>query len=184
MEKALNWLVLGLLLAAGPVLADCYLADQDSGRLEFAGVADGAGFTGHFGEFSVRLCMEGDDLSSAQIEVQIQTGSADTGNRMRDGELHGKNLFSVAEFPQSTWTSGEIAASGEGWLAQGELALRDVRRNQPVQLQFSGGDAPVLSGRAEILRLDWNVGLGPDFSDPDFVRNRVDLSFELKLRPE
>lgn len=179
MEKGLKVLLLALLLVAGSSFADCYRADQDSGRLEFEGVADGSGFSGSFGEFEVQLCMD-ESLADAEIRVTVKTGSADTGNRLRDGELHGKNLFAVDTFPESTWVSTAIEADGDGFVAEGDLTLRDITKNQTVKLQLDGN---VLTGSANILRLDWGVGQGADFEDPDFVRNRVDLSFELALEP-
>src|SRR5690625_5681731 len=115
MEKGLKISLLALLLIAGSSFADCYRSSDLSGRVEFEGVADGSGFTGSFGEFEVSLCMD-ESLADAEIRVTVKTGSADTGNRLRDGELHGKNLFAVDAFPESTWTSASIEADGDGFV--------------------------------------------------------------------
>jgi polyisoprenoid-binding protein YceI len=102
---------------------------------------------------------------------------------MRDSELRGESFFHVEEYPEATWESGDIAADGDGFVAEGTLTLRGIEKNQPVRLELSGSQPPVLSGRAEILRLQWNVGTGEDYEDTDFLRNRVDLEFELQLQP-
>ncbi|WP_376696320.1 YceI family protein [Wenzhouxiangella sp. EGI_FJ10305] len=177
-------IVLALLMLPGLSLADCLRADQEDGELKFIGVADGNRFTGEFGEFEVSLCMDKQELKSAGIEVIVKTASADTGDGQRDSELHGENFFHVEEYPEATWESTEIRADGDTFVAEGKLTLRGMTSDQPVRLELTDDEPPVLSGSAEIMRLDWNVGTGDeDFEDTDFIRNRVDLEFELQLQP-
>lgn len=184
MAKGLKIAALALLMLSGVSLADCLKATGDDGELKFIGVAEDNRFTGEFGEFEVSLCMDGRDLAKAGIEVVVNTASADTGDSQRDSELHGENFFHVEEYPEATWKSTEIRADGDAFVAQGELTLRGITSDQPVRLRLEGQDSPVLSGSAEIMRLDWNVGTGDeDFEDTDFIRNRVDLEFELQLQP-
>jgi len=182
MAKKLMVAGLTLLMLQGPALADCFRADQDSGRIEFTGVVEGHAFTGEFGEFEVSLCMSGPDLTAAEIRVVVKTASADTGNRQRDNELHGENFFHVEKYPEAIWESDTIRAGTEGFVADGTLTLRGITADQAVRLSLSDGAPPILSGSAEVLRLNWNVGTGDeDFEDTDFIGNRVDLAFELQL---
>src|SRR5699024_9738731 len=53
MAKRMNMLMLALAMLPGLALADCFRANQDDGKIEFTGVAEGSAFTGHFGEFEV-----------------------------------------------------------------------------------------------------------------------------------
>lgn len=172
-----------LLMLPGLCLADCFKANQDDGELVFIGVAEGSRFSGAFGEFTVTLCMDGRDLTTAGIEVVVKTASADTGNDDRDSELLGENFFHVGEYPKATWESTDIRAEGESFVADGQLTLRGITADQAVRLKLSDESPPVLSGSAEIMRLNWDVGIGEDFEDTDFIRNRVDLEFELQLQP-
>ncbi|RFF26610.1 YceI family protein [Wenzhouxiangella sp. 15190] len=177
-------MMLALLMLPGLSLADCFRADQEDGELKFIGAAEGNRFTGEFGEFKVSLCMDARDLESAGIDVVVKTASADTGDGQRDSELHGENFFHVEEYPEATWESTDIRADGEAFVAEGDLTLRGITGDQTVRLRLSDDKPPVLSGSAEIMRLDWNVGTGDeDFEDTDFIRNRVDLEFELQLQP-
>ncbi|MGY6554033.1 MAG: YceI family protein [Wenzhouxiangella sp.] len=182
-----RFLTLPVLLLAGvlPLQAaaelSCFRADGDSGELNFRGEVEGTGFSGFFEDFRVRLCMHDEQLESAEIEVTVQMAAATVGNRQGDEALRGQYMFAVNQFPEAVWRSDSIAASGDGYRAQGQLSLRDISADQPVTLKLERqGDALWLSGTAEILRLDFNVGLG-EFEDPDFVRNRIDLRFELEL---
>lgn len=187
MARMNKCLALALLMAvAGPVLAGeaCYSADQQSGELRFSGLAEGAPFRGQFREFAVRLCLDGEDLSTAAIAVTVKTGSADVGNRDGNQALKDTEFFAVEQFPQATWRSSGIARGDNGYVAEGELAIKSIVAPQAVNLALDTGSEPwVLSGSAEIMRLDWEVGVG-EFEDTDFIRDRVDLRFELKLQEE
>lgn len=183
MEKELKVAALALLMLPGLALADCFEANQDDGELKFVGVAEGSRFTGEFGEFTVSLCMDERDLSTAEIEVVVKTASADIGDQRGNRELLGENFFHVEEYPEATWKSAGIREEGDAFIAEGKLTLRGITSDQPVRLQLSGDKPPVLSGSAEIMRLNWDVGIGEDFEDTDFIRNGVDLEFELQLQP-
>ena len=176
---------LTLLLAGPATAANCYLADQDSGELVFSGEAEGNRFEGRFREFTVQLCHDNDDLTTAEIEVEIATGSATVGNRQGDRELLGEDLFAAERFPRAFWVSGEIESEGDGrYLAEGELNLRQISASQPVHLQMAmDGDQLNLSGNAEIERLAFDVGQG-EFADPEFITPVIRLNFELVLSPE
>ena len=187
MAKIVKWLIGAIALCAPlTVLAGetCYIADSDSGELKFSGVAEGTPFRGQFGEFSVRLCLEGENLSTADIEVTVKTGSADVGNRDGNQALKDGEFFAVDRFPEASWTSTDIVADGDGYRAEGELSIKTVSSPQAVAMSLDTGSDPwELSGHAEIMRLDWNVGTG-EFEDTDFIRDRVDLRFQLELQPE
>lgn len=187
MAKTMNWMTaLAAMTLAGYALADhtCYTADHNSGELGFSGVAEGTPFRGDFGQFHVRLCLDGDDLSTGQIEVTVKTGSTDVGNRDGNQALKDGEFFAVDRFPEATWKSGAIGADGDEYLAEGELSIKEVSASQPVGLSLDTESEPwTLSGGAEIMRLDWEVGVG-EFEDTDFIRNRVDLRFELELKPD
>jgi len=162
----------------------CFHGDADGGELAFTGAVAGSSFTGLFGEFTVEVCMADGDLSSGQIEVVVKTASADTGHRDRDAELLGEKFFHVERYPQAIWQSESIESQGDGFRVEGRLKLRGISATQPVTLTVarSGGDLRLV-GSAEILRLDYNVGTDdPDFEDAEFIRNRVDLRFDLALQ--
>ncbi|WP_018233892.1 YceI family protein [Thioalkalivibrio thiocyanodenitrificans] len=170
------------LSAAAPASAGshCYRADANSGELLFDGVLEGTPFTGRFRAFSVVLCLENEDLTSARIRVTVDPGAADTGNRQGNEAMRGEEFFHVARFPEAVWTSRDLHPVGDGYLAEGELTVRDISAPQSVHLRYQPGDPARLSGHAEIMRLDWRVGTG-EFEDPEFIRNRVDVRFELTL---
>lgn len=175
---------LALFSTSGFAETSCYRANGDSGELNFRGLADGAPFSGFFEDFDVTVCLQALDLTTAEIEVRVHTGSATVGNRQGDEALRGDELFAPERFPEAVWRLAGVTASDPGFEARGELRLRDVTGKQAVHLQLEQADKDVwLSGHAEIQRLDYNVGLG-EFADTEFIRNRVDVRFELRLEPD
>ncbi|MEE4331339.1 MAG: YceI family protein [Wenzhouxiangella sp.] len=162
---------------------DCYQANAGDGELRFSGVADGSPFSGEFGEFDVTVCLSDGSLAGGEIRVIVATASASVGNSMGDRALKDEELFFVERFPEAVWTSERIAADGEGFLAQGRLNLRGISADQTVRLRMTdNGESMRLAGGADILRLDYRVGLG-EFEDTEFIHNAVDLEFDLELRP-
>lgn len=175
--------LLSATLGMMPAMADkcCYTADADSGELAFSGVVEGDSFRGQFEEFSVEMCLNHADLTSAQITVSVATASGDVGNRDGNQALKDEEFFAVERFPEATWKSTTIEAADNGYIARGELTIRDISAEQQVEMQLDASeDGFVLSGSAEIMRLDWQVGTG-EFEDTEFMRNRIDLEFNLKL---
>ncbi len=161
----------------------CFAADGDSGELNFRGEVEGTAFSGFFEDFSVRVCMEDERLETAEIEVTVKMAAATVGNRQGDEALRGRDMFAVDRFPEASWRSADVEAANGAYRANGQLSIRDISAEQPVNLRLErDGEQLWLSGDAEIMRLDFNVGLG-EFEDPDFVRNRIDLRFELQLTP-
>ncbi|MDT8409100.1 MAG: YceI family protein [Wenzhouxiangellaceae bacterium] len=179
---------LGLLLAANAGAEECFSGDQQSGYLEFRGAVEGSGFSGRFERFDVRYCMPENDPAAGEIEVRVDLSSADSSNRDRDETLKGEEFFHIEQYPESTWTSTDIKPQGDGFLANGELRLKGSSADQQVEFTLQS-DADVRSlrgsfvmlGDAQVDRQRFDVGTG-EFADPEFVRNRVDVSFEIELQ--
>ncbi|OOG22199.1 hypothetical protein B1C78_15510 [Thioalkalivibrio denitrificans] len=167
--------------AASPA-EQCYRATAEQGELLFDGVLEGTPFTGRFRRFTVDMCLDNDDLSTANIHVAVDTGSGDTSNRQGNAALRDEEFFDIARFPEGTWTSTTIRRDGDAYVAEGTLTVRDISASVPVRLELQPGDPPQLSGEAQLLRLDFQVGTG-EFEDTEFLRNRVDLRFRMLLEP-
>ncbi len=177
-----------LLLFAGSAGAEnCYSGGSDSGFLEFRGAVEGSGFTGRFGDFEVRYCMTEGGPADGSIDVAVRLASAESGNNDRDETLIGPEFFHVERFPEATWSSTALRAAGDAYEADGELTLRDITADQSIVFRLvPDGEGLVaageftMAGSSEIERLRFDIGTG-EFADPEFVRNRVDVRFEVRL---
>lgn len=167
----------------------CYFGDAaNGGRLEFRGAVDGTEFSGRFETFSVRYCMPDGAPEAGGIEVQVELASADSRNRDRDEALLGEEFFDVERFPRSTWTSSAIEPVSTGYRADGVLDLKGVRADQAILFELTPDGESIrargrflLDGSAEVDRQRFAVGTG-EFADPEFVRDRIELAFEVELK--
>ena len=171
-----------VLLLAGPAFATDYVQAPGS-TLAFATAYEGEVFSGHFGQFTTTVSFDPQHPEAAKLEVVIPLGSAGTGNPDRDQALLGPDFFSVDKFPQARYSATGFRALGDGdYAADGTLTLRGV--SQPVTLTFhwTGGANPVLTGKASVQRLAFNVG-GGDWADVSLIPDAVAVSTRVNLRP-
>lgn len=189
MNAGFTSLVALLLALSGGVAAmqECFRGGAETGELTFSGAVEGTGFIGRFGEFSVDYCMPESGPADGRIEVRVQLSSADTENRERDETLKGKAFFAVEQYPEAVWTSRSISPRADGYVAEGQLELKGIGAPQTVNFTLTpDGDDLLASGEftmrgdAEVDRSRFDVGTG-EFADPEFVRNRVDVRFEIRL---
>lgn len=165
----------------------CYTGGDDSGELVFSSAVEDTAFSGRFGDFSVRYCIAGAAPDSHEIRVEVRLASADSDNRDRDEALKGPEFFAVSSHPVSVWQSGSVRREGGEYVADGELSLKGITAPQSIRYELStDGEALVASGRftmdggTRIDRQRFDVGTG-EFADPAFVRNEVEVEFEVTL---
>jgi len=168
--------------------SSCFVGGSGGGTLEFSGAVEDTEFTGSFGDFNVEYCL-GEDGSpeTGRISVSVALASADSDNADRDETLKGPEFFAVAAHPEARWKSVAIEAEGDAWSADGELTLKAISLPQAIRFTLSPDGEDFLArgqftmaGSAEVDRQRFEVGTG-EFSDPEFVRNRVDVAFEIRL---
>jgi polyisoprenoid-binding protein YceI len=164
-----------------------YTLDQAKSTLEFQFVQAGAQNKGKFSRFPVTLDFSPDNPAASKLDVVVETGSLDSGDKERDDTLKGADLLAVAKFPQARFTSTQITKTANGYDAAGKLTLRGVTRDIHVPFSFRTADeqgkpAGYLLGKTTIKRLDFGVGQG-DWKSTEWVGNDVSVSYSLRLVP-
>lgn len=93
---------------------------------------------GSFTQFNGSVSTE-ENLENASIYVEIDAASIDTRNDDRDGHLKSADFFDVENFPQITFASTKVEASGDDELiVTGDLTIKDVTRPVTIEFTFSG----------------------------------------------
>lgn len=177
-------LVASALLAAPatPKLPD-WQATASRSTLTFAGVSQGAGFTGRFKAFTADVRFDPGRLGESSITVTIPLASADTANAERDATLQGKDFFDTAGHPAATWKAVRFRAlGGNRYAADGALTLRGITRPVSLDFTWTAGAAPRLVGEARVNRLDFQVG-GGEWADTSVIANAVKVHTALTLAP-
>jgi polyisoprenoid-binding protein YceI len=170
--------LLVMAFAAGARAADAhYTLDAARSTLEYQFTQAGALNKGKFTKYAVTLDVAGD--APSKLDVVIDMASLDTGDKERDDTLKTADLFSVARFPQSHFTSTQITRTASGYDAVGKLTIRGVTKDVHVPFTFSAANGSLI-GKVTLKRLDYGVGQG-DWKATDQVGNDVTVSYALKL---
>jgi polyisoprenoid-binding protein YceI len=164
-----------------------YTLDAAHSNLQYQFTQAGAQNKGRFARFTVALDFAPDNLTASRLDVLVDMGSLDTGDRERDDTLKGADLFSVAKYPQSRFTSSQIVRTATGYDAVGKLTVRGVSREIHVPFTFKpaneqGAAVGYLAGQTALKRLDYGVGQG-DWKSTEWVGNEVSVTYSLRLAP-
>ncbi len=119
---------------------------------------------GVFGEFEGTVNFDPENLSASKIEGTANVASIDTKNERRDQHLRSDDFFNAEQYPNITFVSSEIKKSDDGFVAVGDLTIRDVTKTIEIPFTLAGpiqdpwgGTRVAIDGSATINRLDFNV---------------------------
>ncbi|MGW0500205.1 YceI family protein [Streptomyces sp. NPDC003007] len=94
---------------------------------------------GRFTEFAGSIEIAPDDVTESRVEAVIRAASVDTGNGMRDGHLRSPDFLDVERFPEITFRSTGLTATGsDRWTVHGELGMHGVVRPVDLDLAYLG----------------------------------------------
>lgn len=171
--------VCAALLSVGAQAAAWRASDQ-SGELRFVAIQAGAKFTGRFRQFDIALDLDPAALAKGRLDVTVKTASADTADAERDAALKSDDFLAIEKFPEATYHASGFRRDGKGYVADGELTLRGVRK--PVAVRFTLKAGSKMSGGAKLARLAFGVGQG-DWADTKWIADAVEIAFDLRLAP-
>ena len=172
-------------LADAPASVTHYSSDPAKSALEFSFVQAGAQNKGKFTKFPVTLDGSADGAALSRLDVTVEMGTMDTGDKDRDDTLRGPDLFNVPKFAQARFVATQITKTATGFDAFGKLTLRGVTRDQHVPFTFrtaneQGHSVGYLNGKTTLHRLDFGVGQG-DWKSTEWVGNDVTVSYNVRL---
>jgi polyisoprenoid-binding protein YceI len=179
--------IAGSALAAGTAPVK-YTLDARSSLLRFTFEQAGANNTGRFGTYTADVTFAQDNLAASKIDVSIDIGSLDTGDKERDDTLKSADLFDPTKFPKARFVSSKITTVGAGrYEAQGKLTIRNVTKDIKLPITFQtkdekGKQMGFLTGRYTLKRLEYGVGQG-EWKSLEWVKDDVVVTFSLKLAP-
>jgi polyisoprenoid-binding protein YceI len=75
----------------------------------------------------------GDPAATSGATVTVDAGSFSSSSAKRDSDVRSKGLLDVATYPDITFASDQVRASGDGWLVSGTVTAHG--RRVPVEVQ-------------------------------------------------
>ena len=172
---------------AGIGAPSTYRGDPARSSLIFVFKQAGADNRGNFKKLRTELRFDAALPAAGSLNVVVDTGSLDTGDKDRDTALRGPDLFDTARFPQATFVAQSLAKLPDGsYAAVGKLTIRDISRDLTIPLRIetdkaSGKTAMALRGTTTINRLDFGVGQG-EWRSTEWVANAVTIEYSVPLR--
>ena len=170
-----------LAFAAAPAFAQQKLVPAQS-EIAFTSKQMGVPVDGKFKKFDAQVAFDPKKPDAAKIAFTIELGSAALGSAESEAELVKPEWFSVKLFPQATFQSSAVKATGPGKFdVAGKLSIKGMSQDVvvPVTLTQAGANTTA-SGAFVIKRLDYRIGDG-DWKDTSMVANDVQVKFKLAL---
>jgi polyisoprenoid-binding protein YceI len=172
----------GLSMAAAlPAWAQQKLVPAQS-EIAFTSKQMGVPVDGRFKKFDAQLVFDPKSPATAKIGFTVDLASATLGVPETDAELVKPDWFDAKKFPQATFQSSTVKATGAGrFEVAGKLTIKGASQdvNVPVAIAQSAGSTTA-TGSFVIKRLDFKIGDG-DWKDTSMVANDVQVKFKLTL---
>jgi polyisoprenoid-binding protein YceI len=114
---------------------------------------------GRIGKASGTGAFDPDRPQASSVEVRLDMSSLTIGAGWFDGKLHGPDYFDVARYPQATFRSTRVVATGADTATiTGELTLHGVTRKVVLTAVCRRGEgALTLNARTRIRRSDFGI---------------------------
>ena len=139
MIRQLSLTAAAAVLAASPVLADTYVIDKSHSDASFQIRHMMSKVRGQFTDYAGSINVDPAKPESASVEFTVKTASIDTANENRDKDLRSPNFFDVEKFPEITFKSTKIKATGKDkYDVTGTLTMRGVSKEVTLPVQFLG----------------------------------------------
>ena len=95
--------------------------------------------TGSFGKFDGAVETDGDNISTAKINFNVDADSISTNNEQRDGHLKSPDFFDAASHPAIKFESTEFRnEGGENYKLHGNLTMRGVTKPVVLDVEYGG----------------------------------------------
>lgn len=124
---------------------------------------------GKFLEYTGNLTTDGEALNNANIGFTVKVKSVNTNVVDRDNHLRSADFFEVEKFPDMTFKSTKILATGKSnqYLLYGKLTIKDVTKDVIFDVLYGGiaksdqGERLGVKAETTINRFDYNIDFDP-----------------------
>ena len=182
MNKTRSALVLAASLAlAGVAFAQAKVVPAQS-QITFAIREMGVPVEGKFAKWTADIAFDPKKPETGKVAFTIATSSASFGVPETDAEVPKPEWFNVAKFPNATFASTAIKATGGGKFdVAGKLTVKGITKDVVVPIALAQvGPTTTATGAFTIKRNDFHVGEG-EWSDTSQLANDVAVKFRIAL---
>lgn len=143
---------------------------------------------GSFNDYTAELIFDPADLDNSSVNFNVKVASVKTDSDSRDKHLQSEDFFNTEKFPEMKFESTSISKHKKGFIAKGNLTVKDITKSIEVPFKVLGmGDHPKregvvmmgIKGEFKINRNDYGVGTG-DFVATTVIGDEVSVTIILE----
>ena len=124
---------------ASPAFADTYLVDKQHTEAAFQVRHIFTKVRGVFRDVDGTIAFDKADPARSTVVFRLKTASVDTGVEQRDTHLRSQDFFWADRYPEITFTSRSIVATGaNAFDVTGDLTIRGVTRRITLPVTYLG----------------------------------------------
>jgi polyisoprenoid-binding protein YceI len=180
------WFVVFVMLAAvtqaqAPADVPVIKVSPKQSTIQFA-VKASVAIEGTFEKWDATLAFTSDHVEDGVLNIRIQAASVNTGSRLKDDKLKGKDFFDAEQDPYITFRSSKIIQTGPfAFDLPGTFTIRGV--SKPETLHFTGkrelgSDHAEIKGTMAFDRKEFGMDSGIPFIR---IADRVEVNVDLDV---
>jgi polyisoprenoid-binding protein YceI len=128
-----------LLIVQSALAADDYAIDKVHSTIGFQVRHLFSNVPGKFDDFTGTIQFDEANPEQSSVGVNIKTESIDTGVKMRDDDLRSPNFFDAAKYPETTFKSKSVKATGNNMFdVTGDLTMHGVTKEVVLKVELIG----------------------------------------------
>jgi polyisoprenoid-binding protein YceI len=146
------------------------------------GVDSSVSIKGSFDKWNASMKFSSTDVRSGVLDIEIQADSVNTGSRMKDDKLKGRDFFNAKDSPFISFKSTKVAQTGPNTFdLEGDFTIRGVTRKEKLTLidNGKGSTSGSIEGTMAFDRKEYGMNSGIPFIR---IANRVEVSVSLKWK--
>lgn len=114
---------------------------------------------GTFGNLNAVINFDKKNLTESKITASIDVKTIKIGNEKQEAHLLSADFFNAEKFPAISFTSTEIISSGDGYVAKGNLTMKDSIKLIEIPFTFveNGKSKATFRGTITVYAQDFGV---------------------------
>jgi polyisoprenoid-binding protein YceI len=160
-----------LFIVQSALAADDYAIDKVHSTIGFQVRHLFSNVPGKFDDFTGTIQFDEANPEQSSVEVNIKTTSIDTGVKMRDDDLRSPNFFDADKYPETTFKSKSVKATGNNTFdVTGDLTMHGVTKEVVLKVELIGKGAGMKPGS---IVSGWDATTALKRSDFGLAWNKV-----------
>jgi polyisoprenoid-binding protein YceI len=178
------------LIAAAPLLAaDTYAVDKGHSSVEFRIRHFASKVNGRFSDFEGSIQADPAKPEASSVAFTIKTASIDTNNGNRDNDLRSPNFFDATKFPEISFKSSKMTATGKDQYAvTGTLTMHGVSKEITLPVTYlgsmkdpRGNERASFELNTKLNRKDWGIDWNKTLDSGSLMlSDDVDVTIDLE----